>query len=241
MNGALSALSGMSGESALFGGSASAFASLLTGLIAQYPMNEASGNALETVAALNGTAVSAPGAGTGGGFSYRSFTQAANNRFAVTPTNAIAGLGGSGLSWSYWLYYDSANAGAADPLSVRQTGGGLNMSFILRHSSNEFFSGNGSGSFASHAITAKTADTFQHWAFSWNNSTKELRWRVSGGTAQTLTTTYYPSVNCGGMAFGGYGTGAPFTGRLAILKIWSRSISDAEMLLDYNSGAGVIL
>lgn len=236
----LSGLSGLSGIAGSSGYSSISIPAISANLLAQFPMNELSGAAVDTEGNYTTTQVGTVTAGAGGGFFYRSFSQSAATRFTAATNNAIAGVGND-LSFDFWLR-NYASAFNSDVLSIRAAGGSVAMSFIIRISSTSFFSGDGTGTYGSQALTLGANGSWVHYAFAWNTTTKALRYRVNGGTVATLTTTYAPTVNCGLLSIGGYNSATDCSDcDMTALRFYNRVLTDAEMLQLYNSGSPFLL
>ncbi len=218
------------------------FASLYSSLRMQLPLNEASGAAIDSRGNYTTTAVNAPGAGTTSPFSERRFVKATASRFTLTPDNSLAGIGTS-ISVSFWIWPEAGWTGNNDVLGVRSPSGSGNASYIVRLGAGQFYTGTGAGGLTNDgSLGAPTLSAWNHYAFTWNTTTGAIRHRRNGGTVNTFTATNTPVALATLMSVGGYdGATDSSDSRMAIVKSWTRVLTDAEMLLDYNGGAGVIL
>lgn len=221
------------------------FASLLANLYLQYKLNEASGNAIDSNGNLDlATIGSDPGTATGKVNQCRTIGVAGG-----FTSNATASAAGIGTDWSLsaWMYFGGIGA-TYDVFTCRQIASG-NLCWMIRSetTSLKMYVGDSVGNFSSTTVGTVSSTTWYHFACSFKLSTKELRYRFNGGTVTSFTSTYAPTVTtnqkvsiaCDG-SFGGAET-MPSGSRVDVMKFWTRQLSDAELLLDYNGGNGVEL
>lgn len=219
---------------------------LLTGLTAQWKLNEASGVFVDSRNSYNLTAVNSPGTAAGkintcrtfDGTSYASRTAAA----ALMPLS-------SDFSFSTWFYMGST-IGTRQIFGLRNAGSlDGDLHWILRGegSAIKLYVGQGSGDLFSSTtvIGSFSTSTWYHFACSVKFSTKEVRYRVDGGAATSFTSTYVPTVSpatpkilIGGEVLELLASGS----RVDCTKLWAGTLlTDALLLSDYNSGVGIEL
>lgn len=226
------------------------FSPLLTNLVSQYKLNESSGNALDSIGGYdltqNGTSSSVAGKiNTARGFDGSCY-------FNRTP-NAAQRPADVNFSLSVWFYLGTVAAGTRQIFSYREAGSASgNIYFIVRMEAAALvlYTGTGAGGSFSNSTraTGLTTGGWYHYAMSLTFATKAVRDSLNGGTVGTWTPTHVPTLGVGAMpspiiSLGGdvlelMGSG----GRIDCAKLWiGRALSDADMLLDYNSGSGVEL
>lgn len=216
------------------------YAPLLVGLTNQWKLNEASGNALDSVGGFDLTQTGTVGSAAGKINNCR--TNAGTDCFERAATNAIAGVNVS-FTWTAWVYVPVGASGRI--INIRNGG---NFTVDIRHDGTNIvvFMGNGAGGFtAGDTIAAAPAtDTWHHVAVAYNVTTDKLKTAINGVVSSEVTPATHPTT-LGGTVLGFFSNGAGgnnYIGRLDCIKLWSGLYqSDANIILDYNGGAGVEL
>lgn len=222
------------------GGSVSPFAPLLVGLTNQWKLNEALGNALDSVGGFDLPEVGAVGSTAGKINNCR--TNAMADCFERAATDAIAGVNVS-FTWTAWVYVPVGAGGRI--INIRNGG---NFTVDIRHDGTNIvvFLGNGSGGFtAGDTIAAAPAtDTWHHIAVAYDVVNDKLKTAINGVVSAEVTPVTHPTT-LGGTVLGFFSNGAGgnnYIGRLDCIKLWSGLYqSNANIILDYNGGAGVEL
>jgi len=222
---------------------------LLTGLSAQYKLNEASGNFLESVGSLDLTAVNAPGSATGLVNNCRTFN-GTNYGARTLASGSALDPAGVNYSFSCWFWLTAAT-GTRQIFSQReQFSGTANLYLILRMEATtlKLYSGNGTGNFDVYTIGTPSTGAWHHFAGAFTNSTKTWRYRFDGGSVVSTGAGSYAPTSQGGTGIFKTAIGGETAelwdngGKIDVCKYWKSTVlSDALLLSDYNSGAGVEL
>lgn len=229
----------------MMGGGGDPYAAALTAnCVSQYKLNEASGNALDSIGGYNLTQNGTSGSTVGKINLCRTFDGSCY--FNRTP-NAAQSPASKDFSYSVWFYLGTVAAGTRQILSYRNAGSDdANLYFILRMEADALVAYNGLGTANtfdnSTRATGLSVGQWYHYAASYTNSTKTYRDRLNGGTVGTWTSTTSPTNAIASpiLAIGGdvlelMGSG----GRVDCAKLWiNRALSDNDMLLDWNNGNG---
>lgn len=225
------------------------YSRLTSNLTLQYKCNEASGNLLDSKGLLDLTITGTVGTAAGKVSTARSFD--GSSYFMGAASLAVQPISVD-FSGSCWLYMGGL-IGTQMVYALRNDAeAGLDgkLHFLLRTEGTalKLYIGSGvEGEFTATTINAGiSATTWYHVAWSFNTSTKELRYSLSGAAVSTATSSYSPTTSPATprlMVGGGVGTEilSNFS-RVDAIKLWrGLIITDAEMALDYNSGSGVEL
>lgn len=238
---------------------AKTYASLQAGLVGYWPMNEASGNALNQTSGSHLTAVNSPGAVTGQINGGRSFTRASSQRFYCSATSNLTLFGPTNFTASFWFYpsgdCDAANTygllsndaypgqrGTAISLPVggSPTWPTPHMYFMFDDGTSDIYN-----PFPGFAGTGRlTKDAWYFLCVRRDSSTLKFRLNATTGTDYTLTKTPFSSRTWFHTAIR-YGSNSAgndhFNGYIDELAIWNRTLSDSEVDSLYNSGSGIDL
>lgn len=223
---------------------------LLTGLVAQWKCNEASGAFLDSIGGYDLTVVNSPGSATGLVGNCRTFNGTNYARLNLVNSSALDPVGVD-YSFSVWFWHNGA-AGTRQIFGQREAGSGSGKLYnILRmeSASLKLYSGAGTGNnFDVYTIGTPSSGAWHHFAGSFKVSTKTWRYRFDGGSVVSAGAGSYAPTSKGGTgtfytAIGGetlelFDNG----GKIDCTKYWRNvALSDALLLSDYNSGAGVEL
>lgn len=213
---------------------------LKTNLVAYYPLDEASGSALDShTGAKTLTVTGTVGAGSGGPLgAYRSFGGGTGNY--LSRTDSAFRPGSSSFSACGWAYMNSTGQ-SNFPVLFGVTDNSTNREWwVLVNTSNQFsFSTSTTGSATGSNVLSSTwsAATWYFVAAVWDGT--DLKLSING--AAFTTVAYAGPVFGGTTAFkiGALGT-ASLAGRMAGVGYWSgRALTLTEIQQIYNSGAGL--
>lgn len=239
---------------------AKTYASLQAGLVGYWPMNEASGNALNQTSGSHLTAVNSPGAVTGQINGGRSFTRASSQRFYAAASDNLVLLGPTNYTASFWFYpsgnwtYDGSKqygllSNDAYPtqrgncLVIYGTAAPSGSNWPLPYLSLAFTDGTTSNYDPFSAGTI-AKDTWHFFCMRRDGNTIKFRYNATNGNNYTLSKTFFSSRSWFHVgAFYGSNASATdhFNGYIDELAIWNRTLSDSEVTSLYNSGNGIDL
>lgn len=216
-----------------------AIKSIVDSLASQWKMNDASGASFaDSIGGRNLTQAGLPGSAAGKIGNCRTFN-GTTQYGTVSADSTVAGVNSS-FTWSAWVYVTAFGR----LINVRNGG---NFCFDLRYESGNItaFLGNGTGGFSSGytVATAPATATWHHVAVAYNVVTNKIKTAINGVVSSESTPSVHPTALGGAiLAFMNDGAGANLcTGRLDCIKMWSRYLTDAQIILDYNAGNGVEL
>ena len=235
------------------------YASLQAGLVGYWPMNEASGSALNQTSGAHLTAVNSPTATTGKINGGRFLTRVAapsslSRRFYVAANANLTLLGATNYTASFWFYPNGdANSTWAYGLiandafpSQRGVSIGIpasgNTNWLTPYFYAQFTDGT-SDVFSPFTGTS-TKNAWNFFCVRRDGSTIKFRLNATTGTNYTLTKTLFSSRSWFhvGIRYGSNAIGNDhFNGGIDELALWNRTLSDAEVDSLYNSGSGIDL
>jgi Concanavalin A-like lectin/glucanases superfamily len=215
---------------------------ITTGLVAYYPLNESSGNALDA----SGNSRTMTQSGTVGAGSGAT----ANSRGPYTTSNYFSRTDSAfELNNSDWTVCGWVNPSSLAATSImfsnNSSSGGINVSYEIEIISSGAFQtilyNTSLSSFI--ATTANTAST-STWAFfcaTYNSATKAITVQLNGGTVATTTltgTVFQPSGKPTSIGLQGYsGFEFPTNGYLGKLRVYSSRVLDSTGInYLYNGG-----
>lgn len=223
---------------------AAARAALTASCVSQYKLNEASGNALDSIGGYDLTQNGTSGSTAGKINLCRTFDGSCY--FSRTP-NAAQNPKNLNFSLSVWFYLGTVAAGYQQIFSYRNALSADDRAyFIVRMEAAALVtyvgSGGPGGLTTSTRASGLTTGSWYHYALSFTNSSRVIRDSFNGGAAGTFTATTAPSIDIttpilsiGGETTELMGNG----GRIDCAKLWiNRALSDPDMTLDYNGGTG---
>ncbi len=205
-----------------------------------YKFDEASGNLVDTVGALTGTANGSPGTDTGIIINGRTFNGTTQN-FVLGSDPGTVWSGDGSVSW--WAYNTRAHNSGADD-SHLSSGSVGEFYGLLHYTDNNLYAGWKGISGDDRVILAASAGnwpqtTWTHYCLTWvNGGTTTLYCNASSiGTkgATSVGTVGSASFFVGATWF----SGANFSGRLDEMGFWTRELTGGEVSSLYNSGAGL--
>lgn len=214
----------------------------------QYKLNEASGNALDSLGGLNLTAAGSPGSLAGRVGNARSFNGTTDGFSVNVSGNKLQGNNGTTLNpvcGSAW-FNSNTGSGTRQIFGCRRLGSATAfISWIVRQEGANivFYYGDNGGNFTNWTIGTIAQNTWQHVAFAidYQASNSPIHIRVDGGSVIThtgITTTAINdpngTLNVGGQAL------EMWSGSIDAVQLNTSSLwSDADLLTLYNSGNGL--
>lgn len=234
---------------------------LLNNLIAYWPMNEASGNALQSykyvTADLTLTDTNTVTNNTGHVYATaRQFT-AANSEYFKIADNAQLSTGDIDLTVAMWIYLDSKPAGCYI-FAKSSTSGPVAYEYAAYYLGGatdrfHFFIGDGAGNLrgtvVANSFGAPSTATWYLLVASHDSVANTVTLQVNNGTIDSVATTGALVDSTAAFFVGAIGTGASATsfynGRIGPLMVWKSAagaggvLSAAKRTALYNSGNGL--
>lgn len=213
----------------------------LNGLMAYWPGNEASGNAID--AHIHGFDLTDTNTvTTASGLVYaaaRQFT-AANSERLSRANEALLQGGDFDFTFATWFYADSYNGGTGRTIAQDAAGAyWLSLSNFVANRCSWTVYNTGATAFT---VTYGTDIALSGWnlAIGWyRSSDKQVGLKINGNAAVTTTLTGTPRV-AGTPDFEiGFSGARYFDGRISPAGFWRREFTDAEKTAYYNAGLGI--
>lgn len=216
---------------------------LLLDLVSYWPMDEASGNALDAHGSNDLTDTNSVGTAAGKINTARDFHT--NQYFSHTDNDELSLGADQAFTAQAWVLLDSK---AARRGIVNKYGGGASSTVeqLIEYGDDvdrfRFILGNGSTSATVLAdnLGSPSTGTWYHLIWGYDPVADELFIRVNGGTKNTTSysggtqNTAHP-FEVGSLFTGG---GSPMNGRIDEVAFWKRVLTDEEQLELYNDGDG---
>lgn len=224
-------------------------ADLLTNLISYWPLDEASGNALDVHGANDLTDTNTVGAAAGKVNGARDF-ELANTEYFTIADNADVSTGD--IDWSIQAWVNLESTGTTQMIVAKDTdgGGASERGYILYYNTiaNRFsfdvfkFDGSLIAQVLSDTFGALSTGTW-YLVHAWHDATNDLVGiSVNGGTPDTDSTAGVAPNNgnadfrIGGRAYSGFENN--FDGLIDEVALWKRLLTDGERVWLYNAGTG---
>lgn len=225
-------------------------ASLTTGLVSYWDLEEASGTRYDLHGSNNLTDNNTVTSAAGKIGNAALFTSANSEYLSITDASQT-GLEPSGnMSWSFWVYFNSV-PGAGSGATFLGKGDG-NQKYQIHYSGNGegirllFYPSSGTYKGVDHAWTPSTS-TWYHIVITFNSTASTNNFQIFINNSKTSRTG--ASAPCGSISGNtnpfiiGANTESPTTyfmnGRIEEVGMWGKVLSDAEVSDLYNSGNGL--
>lgn len=211
---------------------------LLTGLVAYWKLDEASGNAADSVGSNTLTAVNAPVSAAGQVGNARAFVAASQQALRIGSPAGIA-PGTSDFTVSFWIKL----TGTANQVFFswgNQVSNQPYMWFGIQGATLRIQAIDGLSGYSLLAPpTSYSTNTWHQITLTFDRDNVVTNYK--NGVSQTthsITGNQGNLTPLAGLGIGNYSTsnGAPVDGAMDEVKIWHKALSGAEVLLDYNNG-----
>jgi hypothetical protein len=221
-----------------FGGGA---ASLLTGVIAFWKLEEASGTRVDEVGSNDLTDNNTVTQTTGKIGNAAQFTAANSETLSIADNADLSFANTDDFTFSCWVYLDST--GGSQQLITKRTSNltGTNLEYMLRTDAGvpTFYYGYGAGSFDSVASSTTLSTSTWYFILFWHDQTANTI-NVSVDNGSPNTATKLGTIADQGNTFYLGGTTSEFlNGRLDAVGLWGRLLTSGEKAALYNSGNGL--
>lgn len=205
-----------------------------TGLVAYYKLDEASGNASDSVGSntLTNTNVTfSAGKINNGGV----FVGSNNSRLATSS------MSGSGTSWSYslWIKPSASYADAGGRVLMHYASGSSELSLVCDRSSNKYFVYNWNGSSFPFVYSTTTINTSAFTHLVVINNAGAITFYFNGVVDNTGTTNNVNLSTNFNIGRDQLNNRNPFDGQIDEVGIWSRALTSDEITKLYNNGNGL--
>ena len=216
-------------------------AALADNLTWYFELNEASGNAIDSVAAANLTDTNTVTSAAGKVGNARDYT-AANSEYFTGADSAARSTGDIDFTLAGWAWFDSA-ATAMDFLSKWETG---QQEFLLRRAGVDviqfYVSADGSATTNVDSAVAISTGTWYFIAARHDSTNNLIRLRVDTTDATAVSHAGGVFDSSTALLFGAILPATPtnfLDGRMDEWGFWKRHLSDAELTTLYDSGTGM--
>ena len=213
---------------------------LIDNLVSYWKLDEASGNAADSVGSNTLTNVNSVTYTTGKINNGALTARTGSKYFSITDTSQ-SGLDFGTGDFTFNIWIKPSSIGAGDGFFSKGAGGG-NSQYWMRFNNNTgnvltFLTSQGAGE--TIVSTSAAGITTGNWyMLTFKRSGTTLSIKVNAGTAVTATGTVRNCDNTSAFLLGAGPGNIPFDGILDEVGVWSRATTDAEDTQLYNAGAG---
>lgn len=213
-------------------------------LVAYYPLNEASGDAIDAVAGLNLADQNTVGSGTGIVEATARDFELSNSEYFSVADNATLSMGNIDFTICAWLKFESKGANAVMIIKGTSSEGEYVLEYLTsidRIRLTLVPGGGWSGLDSAVADTLGSPSTgVWYFVVGWYNAaTDVISISVNDGAVDTKAGYAGGAADkAADFAIGGYASGSYFDGLMQGVGLWKRILTSAEITELYNSGSG---
>lgn len=218
---------------------------LYKGLVADFALQEASGNRVDNVSQLALVSTNSVGQATGLVYPYAAQFNSASSRYLSRADDGFFSTGDIDFTWAVWVYFDSSGSYACI-LDKGNTNNGSAMEYLLRKTDTDLINFFASGVLGSSAasVTSDAAVSISAWHLivaSHDAVNNQVSLQIDNGTPKTAATSAACQDTSRALYIGAQDDSSLLffmNGRIGPLMFWKRILTSDERTAVYNSGNG---